>query len=133
MLPSSGRAGPPPEWPLGKASKADEQLWVQLWATPQACVWEQSGYATVRVVARYVRKLLLAERPDAVASLQAEVRQLEDRLLISPVQMRRAGYQVSADELEERRAERAPVPSPERAKVRAFDPQLVRGGAAAGS
>lgn len=130
MLPAGGRTGPPPDFPIGKPTKPVADLWARLWATPQAVVWEQQGYATIRVVARYVRKVLAAEAADAPSALQAEVRQLEDRLLISPIFLKRAGFAITTDEVGERRAELQVAATPDRPTVRAFDPKLVSGGAA---
>lgn len=87
-LPRAGREGAPPPWPLGRSSKAIDELWASLWAKPQAIVWDEMG--AERLVARYVRKLLAAEKADAPVSLLAEVRQLEDRLALNPLAMRKA-------------------------------------------
>lgn len=62
-------------------------MWVDVWSWPQAIVWEEIGCE--RLVARYVMKLLLSEKADAPVALLAEVRQLEDRLGIGPLAMRK--------------------------------------------
>lgn len=106
-LPASGRQGDPPVWPLGKATKAEQALWEQLWASPQAVVWEELGW--IRVVARYARTTITAEvpltsrrwialgvKPTAVTSLMAEARQLEDRLGLNPKAMRSLGWDIVA-------------------------------------
>jgi hypothetical protein len=68
-------------------------LWVELWATPQAWAWDRLGY--VRMVARYARKVLEAERPDSGTALLAEVRQMEDRLGLTPLSMLRLEWRVA--------------------------------------
>lgn len=68
-------------------SKALAELWAEMWATPQAIAWEELGWT--RVVARYCRKLLDAEKPDSSTGLLSEVRQLEDRLGLTPMAMKR--------------------------------------------
>lgn len=93
VLPPEGRKGDPPPWPMGRPTKAALSLWVDLWASPQAVAWEDLGWT--RVVARYCKLLLAAERPKAPGSLLGEVRQLEDRLGLSPMAMRRLQWEVA--------------------------------------
>jgi hypothetical protein len=105
-LPAAGRQGDPPAWPLGRPTKAEQSLWAQLWASPQAVVWEELGW--IRVVARYTRTTVTAEepltsrkwltlgiKPTAVTQLMAEARQLEDRLGLNPKAMKTLGWEVS--------------------------------------
>lgn len=123
VLPAEGRKGAPPKWPLPKASKpaaakAEGVLWRDLWATPQAVAWERLGWT--RVVARYVRCVLQAEAPDGQhPQLLSEVRQLEDRLGLSPLAMLRLQWTVAEDELAEAREVRRPQSV--RDRVRAVD------------
>lgn len=116
LLPAEGRQGDPPTWPMGQASEAETKLWTELWATPQAAAWERASWT--RVVARYVRLLIAAETPKAPAAILAEVRQLEDRLGLSPMAMLRLRWTTAANELEDRQ------PAPQR-KLRAVDPGAV--------
>lgn len=101
-LPSGGRVGDPPRWPLaGRAPK----VWAELWSTPQAAAWERLGWS--RVVARYVFVLSLCENPETMtAALLAEARQMEDRLGLSPMAMLRLRWEVSPDEVGESRADK---------------------------
>lgn len=92
-LPAEGRQGDTPEWPLpGRSSKAERELWRQLWASPQAVAWERLGWA--RSVGRYVRAAIRAERPGAIAYLLSEVRQMEDRLGLNPKAMKDLGWEI---------------------------------------
>ena len=92
-LPAGGRAGDPPRWPLpGRMTAAQRRLWAELWSTPQAVAWESLGWS--RVVARYASLLLKAEVPRATAALLGEVRQLEDRLGLSPLAMLRLRWEI---------------------------------------
>lgn len=93
LLPAGGREGDVPEWPL--ALVPESSSWVDLWRTPQAVAWERLGY--FRVVARYSLLLELAEC-GAAAPIQGEVRQLEDRLGLTPKAMRMLLWEVSSDE-----------------------------------
>lgn len=98
VLPASGRSGPPPPFPLAHVEPEERDVWRQLWATPQATEWERLGSFYVRVVARYVRSLIEAEEPGAVAALQSEVRQLEDRLGLTPMAMLRLRWVIGDPE-----------------------------------
>jgi hypothetical protein len=116
-LPASGRKGTAPKWPLpGKPSTNEAAAWKQAWTTPQAVGWEQLGW--VRPVARYVRCLVAAEEPGAPAALLGEVRQMEDRLGLSPMALLRLRWSVVADELADAgTTPSAPTPS-SRARLR---------------
>lgn len=99
-LPSEGRKGPPPRWPLpGRRRAGEAALWSDLWATPQAVAWERLGWT--RVVARYCRVVLVAESLDRDAL--AEARQLEDRLGLTPKSMRMLLWEIVPDEVGHRR------------------------------
>lgn len=87
-LPPDGYAGPIPEWPFGDEPK----LWSDLWRTPQADAWSEMGWT--RVVARYVSLLIEQEAGKANAALLAEIRQMEDRLGLSPMAMKRLQWEV---------------------------------------
>lgn len=104
-LPADGRPGPAPDWPLPRATKTEEKLWADLWATPQAAAWERLGWE--RVVARYTRVLLKAERT-MLAALLSDVRQMEDRLGLTPLAMLRLRWEIAADEIAEAREEKEP-------------------------
>jgi len=108
VLPAGGRPGKPPKWPLSEASADELALWAQLWKQPQAYAWERIG--SERVVARYCRLLNIAEMRESagaairgVAGLLGEVRQLEDRLGLSPMAMLRLRWQIAPDEVAEKR------------------------------
>jgi hypothetical protein len=117
MLPAEGRSGPAPRWPLaGKLHQHELQTWRELWTAPQAVVWEQQGSGCARVVARYVRVLMRAESIDSVATDMAEARQLEDKLGLTPVAMRRMLWRIVEDEVAEQR-----VTSNARGRIRAVD------------
>jgi hypothetical protein len=111
LLPAGGYAGEVPPWPLGRQSKAEAEAWPVLWRTPQATAWARMQLA--RTVARYVRALVKAERPSAAAFLLSEVRQLEDRLGLTPMAMLRLRWEIAPDQLAEQRE-----PAPEGAEDR---------------
>jgi hypothetical protein len=92
-LPSSGRAGDPPAWPLKRQSKREKELWDQLWATPQAVAWERLGWA--HEVAMYARLLAKCEAPKAPSIVLIERRQQADRLGLSPMSMLRLRWEIT--------------------------------------
>lgn len=104
-LPAAGRSGPPPVWPLPKhpetsARAAEREFWNRVWSKPQALMWDQQQ--CYDVVARYVRLSVEVNRGFAGPPLLAEVRQLEDRLGLSPQSMLRLRWIIEADEVVER-------------------------------
>lgn len=99
QLPAKGFDGPAPDWPLADPDDEELEAWGSLWRLPQAAAWAQMNVA--RTVARYVRALLAAESRTAKPSHLAEVRQLEDRLGLTPMAMLRLRWEVVADELAE--------------------------------
>lgn len=103
-LPSEGRQGTPPEWPLSRPTKIEQTVWAELWACPQAVAWERLGWN--RTVARYCRFVVASEKKDATAGLLGEVRQLEDRLGLTPMSMLRLRWEIVEDELAGQRADR---------------------------
>ena len=117
-LPAEGRKGPAPKWPLSKQVATEKQIWAELWALPQAVAWERLGWT--RAVARYVRAMVLAESTFQ-STLLGEVRQLEDRLGLSPMSMLRLRWEVVEDEVGEARAVRAPKAAGVRERLRAVD------------
>ena len=131
-LPKAGRQGPPPKFPLGKLSAADAKVWAELWSTPAAAAWELNSWT--RVVARYLRVMRAAD--DALAArepsapLLAEVRQLEDRLGLTPIAMLRLRWEIDdSDELAEARyAHKGAASSSSRQRLRAVDPDAVARG-----
>jgi hypothetical protein len=104
MLPSEGRKGRTPVWPLGQRADVDlaareAALWIDLWRTPQSVEWERLGWT--RVVARYCRVVIGAEVLDK--DCMSEARQLEDRLGLTPKSMRMLLWQIAVDEVAQKR------------------------------
>lgn len=115
QLPAKGYDGPVPDWPLSRWNKAEQAAWESLWRLPQAAAWSQMH--TARTVARYVRALIVAESRDSTAFHLSEVRQLEDRLGLTPMAMLRLRWEVVRDEL----AEARPAAREERPRLRAVE------------
>lgn len=92
-LPAEGRQGGPPAWPLAGMTDREFELWRDLWAKPQAVVWEALGQGYE--VALFVRALGQAEQPDAKVDLQRIVRQYLDSLGLSVQGMLRNRWKIA--------------------------------------
>jgi hypothetical protein len=77
------------------------EAWRSLWRLPQAAAWDDLQLH--RTVARYVRALVQAEHPQAGTPLLSEVRQLEDRLGLTPMAMLRLRWEIAPDEVADQR------------------------------
>jgi hypothetical protein len=121
LLPAGGREGAPPLWPgPGAATLAEQDRWARLWTTPQAVAWERMGEGTHLEVARYVRLLVAAEDPEAKPATHAQATALADRLGLTPKSMRLLLWQITPDEVAERREAR-PNPRSARGRIKAVD------------
>jgi hypothetical protein len=69
------------------------RLWGELWASPQAVMWERQHWT--REVALYVRWQVLAESGDLNAAKEA--RQWSDRLGLTPQAMLRLRWEIVGD------------------------------------
>lgn len=81
VLPSAGRRGDVPAWPLTRATKRELAVWAPLWSRPQAVMWERNGQA--HEVGMYVRTAVEAEQRGATASLRNLVLRQEENLGLS--------------------------------------------------
>jgi hypothetical protein len=115
-LPAGGYQGPIPEWPFATQDDDEREIWESLWRLPQAAAWAQMSIW--RTVARYCRALTIAEERGAPAAVLAEVRQVEDRLGLTPMSLLRLRWVISADEVGAVRDTRTPAVKP---KLRAVE------------
>lgn len=118
-LPADGRRGDAPEWPLGplpsrRYTLRERDIWVALWGTPQAVMWERQKYP--RIVARYVRFIVSLER-EFDPRMASEVRQLEDRLGLNPLALLRLRWEIPAKE-EQQSTGPTPAAEPARRRLR---------------
>lgn len=99
-LPAQGRKGTTPRWPLkGHTPKG----WVALWKKPQAIMWERNGDELL--VARYLHLRNMVQQPESLKAIMptvlGELRQMEDRLGLSPMALLRLRWEIVEDEPEE--------------------------------
>lgn len=101
LLDPAGRPGKPPELPSGREWPAPTvQAWNDLWATPQATMWDQTGRTLRRWAWLHAE---LTERRQAAAALSAEMRQIEDRHGLSPKALMTLRWRIgTGDEAPER-------------------------------
>ena len=91
-IPATGYTGSVPGWPLDtEPARAELDMWQQLWTTPQATMW--ATMSIERVIARYVMVTCLAEETQQ-AGLLTEVRQLEDRLGLTPLSLQKLQWKI---------------------------------------
>lgn len=111
VLPAEGRDGEPPAWPLEGQTEREAHLWRELWAKPQAELWERQQQFFE--VALHVRCLAEAEQPNAATSLRTLVRQQADALLLTIPAMHSARVRMAEDEVAAARHDKAEQPDPE--------------------
>lgn len=101
-LPKGGRKGAAPKWPLAVPATVEERAaWRELWKAPQAVVWEEQEWT--RVVARFCRMMVESEQPGAKSATRSEVRQMEDKLGLTPKAMRLLMWEIVSDEVSAKR------------------------------
>jgi hypothetical protein len=96
VLPSVGREGPTPDWPLTRALKRELTLWAELWTRPQAVMWERQRQNYE--VALYVRRLCEAEARDSAVNLSTLVRQMADSLGLTTPGLRSNRWRIESDQ-----------------------------------
>lgn len=102
--------------------RLERELWTALWRTPQAAVWEQSGWT--RDVAQYARLKVRGELGDLAAAKEA--RQWSDRLGLNPTAMLKLRWQIEqTNEAEERGRQRRSAPAPAPAPAGTADQPAV--------
>src|SRR5699024_4941110 len=91
-IPAAGYTGSVPGWPLdNEPARAELDMWNSLWTTPQATMW--ASMHIEHVIARYVMVTCLAEQTQQ-AGLLTEVRQMEDRLGLTPLSLQKLQWKI---------------------------------------
>lgn len=86
---------------LDGAASLEQEIWEDLWALPQAVVWERMKYT--REVAQYARWKAKGELGNMAASTEA--RMLADRLGLTPRAMQDLKWVIVTDQVNEKREE----------------------------
>lgn len=117
-LPAEGRLDPPPGLPKWRNwHPSTRKWWSQMWAKPQALMWEQDGSTLVPLACLYDD--LIAGRA-TIVQVSAEMRQHEDRHGLNPKAMLQLRWRIVGDEVKAARAERTP-----KARLQAVDSGAV--------
>lgn len=95
ILPSAGRKGRPPAWPLTESTKREDVLWAAAWRKPQAVEWQR--LQLFEEVAIYVRAMTRFEGPDGRATDGQLVKQLQENLGLSAAGLSRRGWVIDSD------------------------------------
>ncbi|MER7077902.1 hypothetical protein SAMN02982929_07234 [Saccharopolyspora kobensis] len=98
ILPANGRQGDVPRWPLDYVGTRERDLWRDLWAQPQAVMWER--LAQHYEVAMCVRAIVRTEADEAKANDFTVARQFMDSLGLSVNGMLRNRWKVDGAEPE---------------------------------
>ena len=73
----------------------EEQVWLEAWRTPQACVWALQPWRWP-VVAEYCRlKTVVELDPSANASLVSQLHRYRDQIGLTPAGLRENGWQIA--------------------------------------
>ena len=102
-LPAEGFQGDVPSFPLAGALQAEVDLWVELWAKPQAAMWSKLGMKFE--VAAYVRAFLESVEAEASAGLKTAVLRMSAEIGLSLPGMHSLRWKFAEDELGARRSE----------------------------
>jgi hypothetical protein len=104
VLPSEGRRAAAPIWPAPTQTEREAELWVEMWATPQALIWERDGLR--HYVAMFCRLLAEAEVEKASAENRKTVRMMYADLYLTSDSMARARIRIATDEVAAKAAEK---------------------------
>lgn len=106
VLPNEGRTDPAPKWPAPTQTDREAELWAEMWATPQALIWERDGLT--HYVAMFVRLVAEAEVEKASAENRKTVRMMYGDLYLTSDSMARARIRIAVDETAAKRETTAP-------------------------
>ena len=108
VLPVEGFNGSVPDFPLSDALFVETDLWAELWAKPQAVMWDKFGMKYQ--VAAYVRAFLESTMAEASAGLKTAVLRMEAEIGLSLPGMHSFRWKFSEDEVAAKRASAAVAP-----------------------
>lgn len=140
-LPAEGYAGEVPEYPLPRVPVYDIwfegkerhkeldleatehrferelELWAWAWRTPQAAAWAKEPWRGDSV-AMWVRTRAICESGDATAADKNSLHRFADQIGLTPAGLAYNGWKIAADQLAEKRSEKAPAASAPSARDR---------------
>jgi hypothetical protein len=93
------------------------ELWAWAWRTPQAAMWAAEPWRQ-HPVALWVRTAAICEGSDATAADKNSLHRFADQIGLTPAGLAFNGWKIAADQLAEKRAEKAPASSEPTARDR---------------
>lgn len=117
-LPAGGREGPAPECPY-KLLKRGKAWWAFAWSSPQAAAWDDGSLYTI--ARRAMLEDLVPVKGDVPVALLREMREIDDRLGLSPKGMAAMRWKIVVKP-EEAPSKEAPQASASVRRLRAVDP-----------
>jgi len=119
-LPAEGRPGDPPAWPLADTpTELEWDVWAQFWRKPQALIWERDQI--FEPVAMFVRQYIEGMERKASAENRKTVRMMFADLYLTSDSLKKSGYRIAVDEVEEKRAEKAAPRKSARSRMKVVD------------
>lgn len=97
-LPSEGFAGNVPVFSLPGASVREEDVWAELWRTPQAAAWSLQSWRWDQI-ADLVRMQVRSESEDAPVGIYSQVRAARADLGLTPAGLKENGWAIAADDV----------------------------------
>lgn len=116
ILPPEGPESVPALPGRSKMLASTRAWWEAVWRSPMAHAYIEADALALQRLAQMID---LAARGEANAALLTEIRQLEDRMGLSPMARRRLEWEIGPP------ADVKPLPSPRPREVRAVDPRDV--------
>jgi hypothetical protein len=107
-LPAEGYDGEAPEFPRPVVFGSELAHWDRAWRTPQAALWATPQWSwVVPAVAHYCSLMAQSELAECPIGVHAQIRSREADILLTNDSLNRAGYRVVANQVSEKRDERA--------------------------
>lgn len=116
-LPAQGYDGEVPDFPLPNETPREIELWAWAWRTPQAAAWAMEPWRW-QVVGMWVRTMVVCESLEATAADKNGLHRFADQIGMTPAGLKENGWRIAADQLAEKRAEKAPAPAAPTARDR---------------
>lgn len=107
-LPAEGYDGEPPDFPLPDVTFNERSLWLWAWKQPQAAAWAKEPWRWPNV-ALWVRTFVKCAAEDAKAAEVNSLHRLADEIGMTTAGLKHNGWKIAADQLAEKRVEKAPA------------------------
>lgn len=103
----------PDEAAMRARSKREQQVWSDVWSTPQAAAWIGEPWRWL-TIAHYCRMTVRVEQAEASAAEATAMLRLQEQVGLTPAGLVLNGWEITADEVGERREAQETVETPTR-------------------